>query len=412
MKSKYVVLLLLVAILGLSLGFYYVFVKPYLPKYNWTETCSYKSAEPYGTKLLFDVLNDSPRNKGVRLIKKSVVEQLPLNAANAVYVFIGRNLLADSLSTAHIFNFAAKGNDVFLSTATAPVQFFNHLIDTHYVEYSGMPASQIKLNFVDSPKSNGYAFHYKRLKDTIVNNWMCVDSARFSKTLSYQGFTPLALNDSGGVVLMKCKYGKGFIYFHTIPVLFCNYNFAKQEGFRYAVACFEPFAGRSIYWDEISKEFVYDPQVDFQPSPLRFIFTHRGLKWAWYALLISTLLFILFRSKRVQRIIPILAPVKNTSAEFCTGVAQLYLQAKNHNHIAPEMFKLFAVMVKSKYGITIKPDNKERCIPELALKSGINELRIKRLFELQVAVQFGDGSDNEVLMNLYSEFQYFYKNCR
>jgi hypothetical protein len=320
--------------------------------------------------------------------------------------------LADTINTDYIFNFAAKGNVVFIATDVIPQQFFNQLIDTHYVEYGSVAEKRLKQIFVDSPDEKGFTFHCQRLKDTVVKDWACIDSLMFRKTLARQGFIPIATIDSGSINFMRCPYGKGQFYFHTNPVLFSNYHFSTAEGYRYAVKCFEPIAGRTIYWDEISKEFIYSDSINFQPSPLRFIFAHRSLKWAWYALIISVLLFIIFRSKRMQRIIPIINPIQNTSAEFCKGMAQVYLQAKNHNHIAPEMFRLFAIFAKSKYNITIKTDNKELCIPELALKSGIPHGRIKRMFELQVAVQFGDGSDNEALMNLYNEIEYFYKNCK
>lgn len=412
MKSKHIFFLIVLAIGLLAWAYYYFYIKPYMPKYNWAETYSNKSDQPYGIKLLFDVLKEDSEDNELVVINKSVRKQLPLTATNATYLFIGHSLLADSLNVAHILEFVAKGNDAFIATNDIPLQLFNHLVDTHYVEFGSVAEKRLNQYFIDAPAEKNFSFHYQRLKDTVVYDWACMDSLRFYRKLATQGFLPIATVDSGGVNFMKCGYGKGCFYFHTNPVLFSNYHFATQEGYRYANKCFKPLANRTTYWDELSKVFVYNNAINLQPSPLRFIFAHRGLRWAWYVLIISILLFIVFRSKRLQRVIPIMAPQQNTSAEFCKGVAQLYLQAKNHNHIAPEMFRLFAIFVKSKYGITLKPDNKEHYIPELALKAGLPEVRIKQLFELQVAVQFGDGGDSDALMNLYNEYEYFYKNCR
>jgi hypothetical protein len=110
-----------------------------------------------------------------------------------------------------------------------------------------------------------------------------------------------------------------------------------------------------MYWAELNQGgILFDEIVRFDrsvfnrrrgaslgQSPLSFILSQRALKWAWFTLLGASLLFVLFRSKRKQRIIPILQPNKNTTLAYAQLLGSLQLKEKNNGSKGIEIFQHF-----------------------------------------------------------------------
>ncbi|MGI9526286.1 MAG: DUF4350 domain-containing protein, partial [Weeksellaceae bacterium] len=54
----------------------------------------------------------------------------------------------------------------------------------------------------------------------------------------------------------------------------------------------------------------------------------------WYTMLAGVILFIIFNAKRRQRIVPVIEPNKNMSADFVKTIGNLYLQEGNYKDMA------------------------------------------------------------------------------
>jgi hypothetical protein len=145
---------------------------------------------------------------------------------------------------------------------------------------------------------------------------------------------------------------------------------------------------------------------------LRYIFTQPGLKWAWYLLLTGVLFFVVFRSKRTQRIVPLLPENVNSSKEFVKSVALLYLKTNEHKAISAEMIKLFVQFVKIKYGTTVKLDNIQDTITKLSAISGIDAELLNHIFVLKLRIEQTTEKQTEHLKKLHTNIEYFYKNCK
>jgi len=56
-------------------------------------------------------------------------------------------------------------------------------------------------------------------------------------------------------------------------------------------------------------------------TPLKYILSQESLKWAYYILIVSIIVYIIFQGKRKQRVIPLIPPLKNTTLEFVRIIA-------------------------------------------------------------------------------------------
>ena len=65
----------------------------------------------------------------------------------------------------------------------------------------------------------------------------------------------------------------------------------------------------------------------------RQILQSQALKWAFYMTLISLILFVIFRGKRTQRIIPVIDPLKNATLDFTKTIGDLYYQPVSYTHL-------------------------------------------------------------------------------
>ena len=158
------------------------------------------------------------------------------------------------------------------------------------------------------------------------------------------------------------KVGEGAIYFHSTPLAFTNYHLYREETFSYCNAFVNEFNTGDVNIDVFSHYYRQDFNDSYRnsrnpnlpSSPLAFILSIAALKWAWYLILVGVLGFVIFRSKRNQRIIPVIAPIKNNSLEFSKTVGRLFYKERNHKRMAQEVCQYFFNFLRKRYHISTK----------------------------------------------------------
>ena len=224
------------------------------------------------------------------------------------------------------------------------------------------------------------------------------------------GFVENTINDSLNIHFSKIALGKGELYMHCLPIAFSNYYQITKEGKAYAETVFSYLNNDDIYWDEISQYPIND-FAQSEKSPLSFILAQVSLKWAWYLSLILVLLFILFRAKRKQKVIPVLEPNMNTSIMFIETIGKLYYLQNNHRKIALYKMKHFQYFVRKRYQINIAK-NESNVVLLLADASGISIEKINEIVKKYQHIKALDNIDKEHLMEFYLLIQEFYKKCK
>jgi hypothetical protein len=132
------------------------------------------------------------------------------------------------------------------------------------------------------------------------------------------------------------------------------------------------------------------------------------LRWAFWLVLLLFALIYLFDSKRKQRAIPVINPLRNSSMEFVKTIGRLYYQRRDNNNLALKMVTHFQDHVRNRYHLQAGTLD-EGFIERLAYKSGFDKSSLENLAEDMKRLTEQGYLTDEALKELYRKLEEFYK---
>lgn len=407
-KTVKIALIICSAVILLFTAFFFV-LKGYEPKYRWDENYDYKSNQPYGLKLMFDILSGSRSAKDFIVINGLPKDYLKKSDTNALYIFVGARFITDSVNSAALMKFVKRGNNVFISGINSTHYLFDFLTFSQHalLYHSSYNDSLVNVTFSNGIKDSVYSFDYCLVENRFYHDWIGFEPKLLRDTLSLYGIERVSHINNGLVDCFRVKYGKGWFLFHFNPILFTNYNLRQQQGLDYVNTLLSEYGKPKIYWDEFSKTSLGEGEV--HQSPLRFVLSERSLKWAWYLICILIMMFVVFNAKRKQAYIPLMPVNKNTTVEYITAIATLHYQKNSADFLADEMMKQFKSFVKHKYGISPHLE-KDEMVKQLAPMSGVPKETIENLFKRYLDFKY--LPEIKYLIEFYELTEYFYQKCK
>ena len=407
--SRNIVAILIVAILVAAITGFYYYAKQYSPEYSWSENYNKGSDQPYGLKVLYDLLEDG--NRDITTISRSFIEKLDTTQTNTNYIAFGRKLYIDSLKASHILKYVENGNTAFLACKKSPLELISFIVPSTDIipPYGHINDSVVSVSLKKNSKHK-LNFHYQALKDTTTRHWSIYNDAYFNDSLMGYGVKPISFVNNK-INSFYFNYGKGKVVIHASPILFTNYNLIQKNGLINANNILSHLNSGDIYWDAISQNNYGGANQEFSSSnnPMRFLFSHYTLRWGWYLFLITVLVYLMFRTKREQRIIPILQKNSNSTIEYTKAIGVLYFQKGEHKLIGSEMYLLFLADLRSRYHIVTTIDEPQ-LIDQIIVQSGVDEKSINKLFLLFRKVRFSPMANSKDLINLHNEIAIYNKS--
>ncbi len=394
---------------------------------NWKETYKEGEKAPYGLFILRQMMSDYAGENKVKDIEDTVFDDLPEGTeGDENYIFIGESPFYDTSDVNRLLEFVGNGNKAFIASKSIPTD----LIDFLYIEecnyefwqdYAHFSDTAVAMTFLHSALSDSGNFEikYKNNLQTKSYQWNYIDRKYFCPENAGAVFVPMGEANFQYVNFMKAHYKRGTFYFHTNPMAFTNLQLLKERPLEYAGLTFSHLHRGNTYWDTYSRttelfgrrrnfKISGDKQALPDEGPLDYILSQRSLAWAWYLLLGMTLLYLLFRAKRRQRVIPVLEPNTNTSLEFVSTVGYLYYQQKNHRQLALEKMKFFKTYLRDRYGMTSKNLTAER----LSKISEVPFEEVKNIFDKFNIIERSDFAYEEHLIKFHLALENFYKKCK
>jgi hypothetical protein len=417
-KKSRITIIVLFAVLGVLLLLYFTFNSDKEKRYQWYEGYEAESDQPYGTlfmrKLLASYKPDGHFTFNRKKPLYDLLDSLDIKRKTD-YVFIGQDIYLDGKDKEALLTFMRNGNDVFISSLSYPEELINSIYSSecdNEIYYQSNKELDATLNFYHDTlkRESGYSYVFRYGAKDMPYFWQSLDKSAFCE--STKSLIPLGYQQPDRVNFFKLQYGKGNLYVHTNPIVFTNYFITKPDKLEYASSVFSHLKGIDIVWDEYSK-VPFIRNNDVYNSPLYFILQQPSLKYAWWLLLISVMLYVLFAAKRTQRIIPVLEPKSNTSLEYVHLISSLHFQNGNHLDMARKKMKYFLYFIRSKYGIHTQNFTDEQ-IEKLAEKSKVTLGDVKRIFEKYYLIDKYSYSNIEPdkLDDLYKAIEIFYQNCK
>ncbi len=414
-------ILLVIALVAIGLLTLLFFRNP-SKRNDWRPTYKEKSKEPYGTFVIVELLKNYFPGEGFEILQDSLDKRLANDSiTNSNYVFVGEALFLDSVELQTLLNFVANGNTAFLSSRMIPEKLLDFAYDEmcedeYWSDYGSFGDTAVRLNLTHPSLKAATDFRFKRKSEQGTRNydWSHIDTSFFCE--AEFGFTELGLMNDSLINFAKIPYGDGTFYLHATPLTFSNITMLDSNSLQYANRAFSHLTTGKIYWDEYSKMRGSPPPSQrnralSKDSPLQYVLSQPPLAWAWYLLLAMAFLYLLFRTKRKQRIIPVLEPNTNTSLQFVSTIGRLYFLQNNHKQLALQKMKLWLNFVRERYHLRgVEVDDKFQ--QKLIIKSEVSEILVGKIFRWHHDIVESDDIVAQMLMEFHQLIEEFYRTCK
>jgi hypothetical protein len=409
---------ILFSVLGVIILLYFIFNDDG-KKFQWYENYRAGSDQPYGTLFIKRMLEDYQPTQEFIFNERTPVKELLRDGkypANSNYVFIGQSIHLDSDGVGALVAFMEAGGDAFIACLTPPEDLVTAVYRRECdadIFFRFQEADFVRLNFfhdtLRTKMASPFAFRYGA--EDRPYSWSYINEKVFCD--STEAIIPLGhLGDVERVNFIKLPVGKGNLYLHSSPLAFTNYFLTKPKKLAYASGVFSHLGEGDVIWDEYSKIPFMGNQNAYN-SPLYYILQQPSLKYAWWLLLLTVAIYIVFAARRRQRIIPVLEPKTNTSLEFIKLISRLHFQNGNHVDMARKKMKYFLYFVRSKYGIHAEAFQEPQIL-RLSDKSKVALEDVSNIFRQYYLIEekFRNNIEANRLLDLYFAIDNFYKQCK
>lgn len=334
-------------------------------RFVWTPNYQEKSAQPFGTQALYRLLSEYFPGHSLTAVTEDLEFVLPLETeAPATYFFIGERPYYDSAATAHLLAFVEAGNTAFLCSERIPFDLMFYLYHEEcpqapWSNYQTLTADSLWLSLKTHENILKTSVYHADRNQPASFTWAYIPAEYFCPSLPQR---PLGYADDSLVNFARFPYGKGAFYLHTTPLVFTNYHLLRPEVQRYLEAVLAYLPEGDMYWDvkfrdpeEVQRLRASGRRLPSE-HPLKHLLQHPSLAWAWYLVVALVALYVLFRSKRRQRIVPIWLRKENHSFEYVNAIAQMHFQQHNYRYLCVQLMNTFLQQVRERFGLAPPPD--------------------------------------------------------
>lgn len=361
---------------------------------DWIKSFARKDKTPYGGLIIYDIAS------GLFPESELFVKELPIyNILKneyyyyTNYIFINSYFSPDRLDTEYLLDYVAEGNNVFISALEIRGALADSLQFKTSLVFFSQDSMNINFTLPDLMTEEGYTYfrfdfdkYFSEYDSTMVHI--------------------LGKNADGNVNFIRIKYGDGNFFLNTVPMAFTNYYLLKSGNNEYVYKALSHLPYQETLWDD-----YYKVGNKFNSSTLQYILSQQSLKWAYYIILVSVVLFIVFYGRRKQRIIPVIPPLTNATLEFVGTVGNLYYQQKDYKNIAEKKISYFLDFIRNKYSIKTSTFDSET-IQKIAEKSSVPEAKVKSLFREIEKISYSDKITEEELININYQIEKFYERTK
>lgn len=396
-------------------------------KTKWNVTLKNNDKQPYGSYLAYKSLSYYFPDAEIKELSRwyryqNINHGMTYNYEGAsLLVMLGLDLYLNDMELKQLLRFAEEGNEIMI---------FSSILDNKLQE-------RLRCDKIISGREEIKLTKYYNGKDNINALRIKGSNARFGyqgRTLqsyftinardSISGDSIIYANEKGvyddihinyrpdtlGFVnnnpdFIRYSVGEGHITLHAAPLVMSNYFLLKEKNRPYMDAIWNSLPANitHIYWNEYFRHTNGN-------SEFGILWKYPATKWALILAIITLLLYVLFESKRRQRIIPIITPPENASVSFVETVGRLYYNKGNHHNLAGKMIQHFLEWVRTHYYLNTNELN-EAFTAQLIIKSGLPESVVQDLIQMIHEVRMREVAvDEAYLYHLHQTIERFYKS--
>jgi hypothetical protein len=321
------------------------------------------------------------------------------------YIIISKQVLPDESEVNALLNLVGKGQHVFISAFAISESLLDslHLKTAFYTSLYNTDDS-LTVN-VNNPETNdSLSFTYPGV--ALDNYFVSVDS----------NITSILGRDKlGRPNFVQFNYdGGGSIFIHLAPMAFSNFFLLHKDNKAYYdnALSYLPKSSTVVRWDDYFRYHTKGSSNNAEGKGLfgagSWLSKQKGLSTALLLLVLLIGIIYLFESKRKQRVIPIIQPLKNASVDFVKTVGRLYFQRHDNKNLALKMTVHFQDHVRGRYGIRSSMNDPE-FEKKLAWKTGYDVNNLKNLIHYMNSLQDKPDVSDNALLEFNRKLEHFYK---
>ena len=353
-------------------------------KVDWEQTYDTNSKQPYGLYIFGEQLKYF-FSKKIDKISYTPYEYLRRNQQKENYNYIFTTEGIDEVSLKKILSDVRAGSQAL---------FLNEnygLMDTLKIDIDyELTVDDINLQLNSTSYDKQIYINPERAY-LRVNYFTQLDKER-DKALGYVFFSD-GRKIRKKINFVEVPYGKGkFFLYLGPPMAFTNYFLKESQEVRSYVATVLSYLpeDRPTVW------FVPPTQGE---DTLSFIMRQPQLRTAWHLMLLGFVLYLLFKGKRQQRIIPVIEKPKNTTIEFAQSISSLYYQERDATDMVRKKITYFLDQVRQRYYLDTQQIN-EDFATKLANKSGKDRDLVQQIVGTIIHFEQTQQAQEETLTQL------------
>jgi|WetSurMetagenome_2_1015567.scaffolds.fasta_scaffold04144_3 hypothetical protein len=390
-KNKQHIILILIMFSAL------IMLQHFAPKpVDWDMSFSAYRKKPYGCSVIKELLTTIFPGKDISVNNSSFYIGLRDSMMNKNIIIISNEFHPDEFDCASLLSLVKQGNSAFISSLNFSKFFCDTLKFATYQTFLDSTLFRkskevLKLHYIPGKYKLAYSF-----KRGMPDHFFTAYDTAKTIVLGTDKF-----NRPDFIVI---RFGKGKIFIHCQPFAFSNYHilYGNHE---YATTALSVLPVKNTIWDQF-----YKPDKLINTSPMRYILSVQELRSAYYTALAMLLLYLLFGSKRRQRIVPLITPLSNSSLEFIQSVGSLYFKSQNHADLAKMKIVYFHEFLKNRFNLK-QPFHLPDRINFLSLKTGISAEELTHLIEFTEGIEKSSYLKQEELIKTHQIIEDFYKKC-
>lgn len=356
---------------------------------NWNRTYSKKHKYPYGNYATHQMLKDIYPGKDIITSNEPAYNILDSLDSGYNYILITNYANLNDDDSKMLLKYASEGGNIFISA-----EYFNGIIaDTFGISTSvrfnydilKQETDSVTINFSNPQIKNQKEFQFKKYEIQFY----------FDESYIKNDYFILGEASDSTVNFIRIPFHKGNFYLHSNPLIFTNYNLLHPHNNHiYISKALSHLPVTHTVWDE-----YYNMGRGEIQSEMRYILSQPNLKWAWYIILAFSFIYLLFQSKRRQRVIPVIKPLKNTTLEFVKIIGSLYFQQKDHSNLARKKITYFLENIRKNYYLQTH-ELDDDFIHLLHIKSGVDKITINQLIHMIKTIQKSNNISEKQLLEL------------
>lgn len=338
---------------------------------NWNKTFNPKDKIPFGTYVIrHELKNIFPENQAVTPIQQSLYTYFNDSATlpQQDLIFVGLRFLPGKASLESLYKFVAAGNNALICTWDLEQKLKDSLklsIDVFNSYHAGI-------------SFDADSFYYESADGGQLARFGKNNNPEFFNQLDSGNTTILGYLKRGNIKLpnfIKVRFGKGNFLLQLTPDMYSNYFMLNSKTYPTAYASLHHLQGRNILW----YDGLYDAEIS--RTPLRYILSQPALRYGWYLLLATLLLFLIFKSRREQAAIPIVKPEENLSLAFAQTIGSLYYENGQPGNMISKKIKYFLHNLKKEFRFDATDIASPEFRKQAVLKLKIQEPELKAFFD-------------------------------